>query len=141
MMYQSFHDLFPAIAEKETRAITLLKNNKYGLPPDDYLFLELFCNDPTCDCRRAMFQVFSLSNNRDLATICWGWESTSFYLKWLGVNDKKMLAELKGPALNVGSRQTDKATILLKMFTDLLLTDATYLQRVKKHYSIFKLSK
>lgn len=141
MMYQPFHELFPTIAEKETRAITLFKNNDYGLPPDDYLYIELFCSDPKCDCRRAMFRVYSLSNNHELATICWGWESTSFYIKWLGFNDKKLLAELKGPALNAGSHQSNKSTNLLQMFSDLLLTDSMYIQRVKRHYSIFKRTK
>lgn len=138
MMFQSFNDVFPAIAEKETRIITLLSNNKYGLPADSYLFVELFCNDPKCDCRRAMFQVFSLSNNESLATICWGWESASFYVKWLGLNDKEMIKELKGPALNTGSYQSAKATILLKLFSELLLPDAAFTMRVKEHYSTFK---
>ena len=137
-MYQSFHDLFPAIAEKETRAITLFSNNKYGLPADDYLFVELFCNDPKCDCRRAMFQVFTLSNNKDLATICWGWESASFYTKWLGYNNKETIDELKGPALNTASFQSAKATILLNLFLELLLPDTAFTKRVKEHYARFK---
>lgn len=138
MMYQPFHELYPQIAEKETRIITLFGNNEFGLPADDYLFVEFFCNEPACDCRRAMFQIFSSSDNNDLATVCWGWESESFYGKWLGFKDKKTITELKGPALNQGSYQSAKATLLLKMFTKILLPDAVYTKRVKKHYSIFK---
>lgn len=30
------------------------------LPPEEYSFIEMFCDEPECDCRRAFFTVISL---------------------------------------------------------------------------------
>jgi len=138
MNFQSFHDKFPALAEKETRTITVFKNNDFGLPADDYTFVELFCNVAKCDCRRVFFQVFSMKRRQSEAIICWGWENAAFYKKWMGYADKQMLAEMIGPCLNVGSPQSPLAPALLNLFSKLLLNDVTYTNRVKNHYAMFK---
>ena len=126
MIFQSFHDKFPAIAEAETKSVMVFENNDYGLPPDNYMFVELFCNDKKCDCRRVFFEVFSEKRNKSEAVICWGWENRDFYKKWLGYYDKDMITELIGPALNAGSQQSELAPVLLKAFTELFLTDFAY---------------
>lgn len=137
-MFQSFHDKFPSVAEKETREIIVFKNNEYGLPADTYIFVEMFCNEKACDCRRAFFTVFSEQQKKAMAVICWGWENATFYKKWMGYADKQMLAELIGPALNEGSPQSSLAPALLNMFKKLLLKDEIYTNRVKNHYTMFK---
>lgn len=138
MIFQSFHDKFPAIAEAETRVVLVFENNKFNLPPDDYIFVEIFCNDKKCDCRRVFFDVFSEKRKRLEAVICWGWESRDFYKKWLGINDKEMITELIGPALNVGSQQSELAPALLRLLTESLLTDIEYCNRIKRHHQMFK---
>ena len=138
MNFQSFYDKFPTLAEKETRRITVFENNDYGLPAAEYAFVELFCNDKKCDCRRVFLTVFSLPQQKNEATICWGWENIAFYKKWLGFIDKKMIDELIGPCLNSGSPQSPLAPALLKLFSQVLLIDNNYTNRVKTHYAMFK---
>ena len=137
MNFQAFHDKFPKIAEEESKTIILSENNTYGLPADNYLFVEMFCNDKKCDCRRVFFMVFS-GNNEPLAVICWGWETRDFYKKWLGFYDKEMITDLIGPGLNDTSYQSKLAPRILEMYKEVLLSDINYCKRVKQHYTLFK---
>src|SRR5258707_102090 len=74
---------FPEVAAQETRTIKLLDTHG-GLPADSYGFLELYCNDPACDCRRVLLQVRTEAKpDKILATINYGWESLASYRKWL----------------------------------------------------------
>lgn len=139
MHFQSLFEQLPEIAEKETRSIMLLKDNRFGLPEDEYGFIELFCNTPDCDCRRVFFNVFSRNKKQFEAVIFWGWEKKNFYREWMhdtsGINITK---DLIGPGLNVGSPQSAIAGQLLKAFAEILLKDYVYTERVKKHYQLFK---
>jgi hypothetical protein len=47
-----FHDKCPDIAFREVRCITIRNNPDYPLLADEYAFLEMYCNDAGCDCRR-----------------------------------------------------------------------------------------
>ncbi len=138
MAYVLFHDYFPAVAERETRSITIINFLKWRLPPGQYSFLEMFCDEPGCDCRRVFFYVVSSFRKDVEAVIAYGWESTSFYAKWMGDDDPATIAELKGPVLNLGSPQTSLAPAILKLFQGVLLTDSAYMERVKRHYAMFR---
>ena len=52
-----FHHLFPDIAKKEMRTAEV--RNDPILPPDSYVFVEFYCVDPDCDCRRVMLNMIS----------------------------------------------------------------------------------
>ncbi len=138
MFYESFHNRFPEIAECETRAITLLTDNNLNLPPDSYAFVEMFCNEPGCDCRRVFFSVISSRSQQIEAVIAWGWEQRAFYAKWLGSKDPDMLSDLMGPVLNLTSPQSKFAPALLDLCKTLLLQDPDYIERVKRHYTMFR---
>src|SRR5260370_1437505 len=45
MPFVSFHDLCPDVAERETRCLTVMPNSNMGVPPGDYSFVEMFCNE------------------------------------------------------------------------------------------------
>ncbi len=62
MLYQSFHDYYPEVAEKETRCLTL--HNDPELPSGTYGFIESYCNDPNCDCRRVFLNVYHYAYSR-----------------------------------------------------------------------------
>ena len=85
MPFEQLYERLPAVAETETRSITLLEDSmEFGLPAADYGFLEMFCNEPGCDCRRVFFTVIS-SRSQDMeAVICFGWEKKEFYHNWAG---------------------------------------------------------
>jgi hypothetical protein len=135
MPYAPFHERFPEIAEKETRMVTTI--NHPELPQDEYGLIELYCDEPGCDCRRVMFNVHSLQQREPLAVIAYGWESKEFYAKWFGDDDPEIINELKGPALNAWSRQSNLAPALLRTVTQ-VLQDRQYVNRLKRHYAMFR---
>ncbi len=139
MPYQLFHDLFSEIAQAETRTITIFKErSEIGLPLGQYAFCEMFCNERGCDCRRVFFYVTASFREGAEAIIAWGWDSPAFYANWLNDDDPKMIAELMGPCLNLGSPQTELADPLLNFVRDVLLQDSAYVERIKRHYQQFR---
>ncbi len=98
MPFSGFHSRFPDIAERETRSVTLLRKSDFNLPPAQYTFLEMYCDEPGCDCRRVFFSVASSLQNDILAVIAWGWEDRDFYIKWMGDDDPQIIDDLVGPA-------------------------------------------
>jgi hypothetical protein len=55
MPYVLLHNYFPELAGRETRSVTVPPGSPLGLPPGEYGFLETYCDEPGCDCRRVMF--------------------------------------------------------------------------------------
>ncbi|MEW6557048.1 MAG: hypothetical protein AB1349_06815 [Elusimicrobiota bacterium] len=138
MPYILFHDYFPDIAERETRTITVLENSPWDLPPAHYSPLEMYCDEPGCDCRRVFFYVTSSLTNHVVAVVAYGWESPEFYAKGMGDDDTAVINELKGPALNFGSPQSDIAPKILDMIQKVVLQDQSYIQSLKTHYWMFR---
>jgi hypothetical protein len=133
-----YHDYFPEIAERETRTISVFDNSSWDLPPAHYSLLEMYCDEPDCDCRRVFFYVVSSLTRQAVAVIAYGWESRKFYSKWFGDDDPKIIEELKGPALNLASPQSEIAPLILEMVQEVVLQDRAYIQRVKNHYRMFR---
>ena len=79
MTLQSFASKFRQLAAQETRVIHVLERD--DIPLGEYGFLELFCADPDCDCRRVMLQV-TTPDGRVWASISFGWENARFYRRW-----------------------------------------------------------
>lgn len=138
MPYSSFHSRFPEVAERETRTITVIDPSNFNVPAAHYSFIEMFCDEPGCDCRRVFFSVVSSLQNDIKAVIVWGWEKKGFYVKWMGDSDPHVIKNLMGPVLNLSSPQSKLAPALLKLFREVLLTDNAYVQRVKRHYHMFR---
>ncbi len=138
MPFVPFHDYFPKLSEKETRVITIRDDISFQLPSGDYGFLEMYCNEPNCDCRRVFFSVASSRTEKIEAVIAYGWETSNFYAKWMHDNNPKMIAELKGPVLNMGSPQSRWANQILKLTKDVLLKDEAYIRRIQRHYQMFR---
>jgi len=139
MPYQLFHALFPEVAAKETRSITVFDDDSgTGLPPGEYAFCEMFCDEQGCDCRRVFFYVMARGRQGPEAVIAWGWEPLDFYAKWLREGDPAMVEAVKGPSLNLGSPETRLAPALLAFVRDHLLRDDAYVERVKRHYRLFR---
>ncbi|MEI6149703.1 MAG: hypothetical protein WCS01_11435 [bacterium] len=137
MPFRLFHDLYPEVAERETRSV-FLPTDQNGLPAGGYAFKEMFCDEPGCDCRRAFFCVDASFREGPEAVIAWGWEDLAFYERWIRHGDKSDARELIGPSLNLLSPGTELAPPLLDLFERVLLNDATYVERVKRHYRMFR---
>jgi hypothetical protein len=128
---------FPELGEAETRH--LHTRNHPVLPDGRYGFVELFCDDPQCDCRRAMINVYDDSvPMRHLATINYGWESLDFYIKWMHGNVARA-QEAQGAWLDPLNPQSVYSDELLEQFR-MMLEDRAYAARIQRHYEIFKAS-
>ncbi len=136
--YELFGARFPEIAEKETRNITIMDGEHSSLPEGIYVFHEMYCRERNCDCRRVFFYVTSAPRHNVEAVVCYGWESTDFYRKWYKDDDPHMVAEIKGPSLNLGSPQSHHAPEILELVKDVLIKDRDYVERIKRHYNMFK---
>src|ERR1700730_14491006 len=53
-----FVERFPDIARLETRTV-MVGPDYTKLPEDDYTFVENYCADPSCDCRRVLIAIVS----------------------------------------------------------------------------------
>lgn len=98
----------------------------------------MFCDEPGCDCRRVFFSVVSSLQKDIQAVIACGWEEREFYTKWMGDDDPRIINDLISPALNPASPQSNLAPALLDLFRNVLLQDTTYVERVKRHYAMFR---
>src|SRR5438045_726096 len=133
----AFWARFPEVAARETRVLTSLYPQE-GLPAGSYGFLELYCDDPACDCRRVLLQVRTEREpNNLLATINYGWESLAFYTKWL-YGDREGAREIKAAWLDPLNPQSRFAPTLLRLFQAVALADKKYIERLKCHYRMFK---
>lgn len=133
-MYRAFHTRFPHIGVTEYRTVRRLDRGKVL---DDVLFMELYCEEPGCDCRRTLVRAVTPSG-QELATLTFGWESEAFYRAWAGweLTDFELL-DLKGPALQAMQHQSERAPEMLSYFES-LLADPAYVERVKRHYRMFR---
>ena len=141
MAYELFIERFHELAWKETRSVSLSAGNQFGLPKDDYGFMELYCTDENCDCRRVMFDVLSRRRKKSVAVISFGWESAPFYQKWYGGVDspemRMAVNEMTGINMNSSSPQSKIAPAVLELVR-WVLQDLSYVDRIKRHYKMFK---
>ena len=137
MFFSSFSELCPKIAEEETRTFTIFADGE--LPSGTYILDEAYCNKPDCDCRRVMFNVYREETLELEAVVAYGWESSQFYHRWLnGEADEREIQMMKGPILNQMSEQSPLARGILKFIDQVILADKDYVERLKRHYKIFK---
>jgi hypothetical protein len=138
MPFVPFHLYLPDFSKKETRSLFVPPATIPHLPAGNYGFIELYCDEPGCDCRRVFFNVVSERRRKIEAVIAWGWEDLDFYAKWMRAPDPVSVKNLKGPILNPGSPMTELAPMLLQLTEDVLLRDAEYRERIKRHYHVFR---
>jgi hypothetical protein len=138
MPFAPFHELCPDVAQRETRTLSVMPAATLGPPVGDYQFIEMFCNEPNCDCRRVFFSVFSERTGEIEAVIAWGWEDQAFYQRWLGDDDPDLASQMQGPTLNLASEHSHDATALLELARRVLLVDPDYVARIKRHYALFR---
>lgn len=125
------------LAWKETRSITIL-TPEVGLPLGNYGFIEHYCADPNCDCRRVILQVWAENSPGEiLATIGYGWESEEFYKEWMH-GDEETAKEMRGPELESMQPQSALAPKLLAVFKNTAMKDDNYLLRLQAHYALAK---
>lgn len=130
-----FMERFPELGARETRSVTVPGGQ--DLPPGEYGFIELYCAEPGCDCRRVMIEVLRPETgwSKMWASISFGWESLDFYRKWGGPFADP--AEMKGACLDPLNPQSKYSSALLHLF-QFLLQSPDYVARLKRHYEMFR---
>ena len=128
---------FPELAPKETRSATIPPG--HALPAGDYGFVELYCDEPGCDCRHVFVQVLRPHTGwtKVWATISYGWESPEFYREWSG--DPADAPEWAGTRLEPLQPQSQYAEELLDLFR-FILQSPDYEERLRRHYELFRQS-
>ena len=129
MDYAPFHEQFPNIAEQEIRSLTVIRGTE--VPAGTYLLIELYFTEPNCDCRRVFLDAVSVGENETVAVIAYGWEDREYYKDWFGMDMSQFIDELKGPALNTASPQSEYAPMLLKTIEEHVLNDDAYVKRIQ----------
>jgi hypothetical protein len=128
--------VLPDVAIKESRSL-IVDDNTSRLPLGTYSFIELFCDDPGCDCRDVVIEVICRGQGSPLATMRYGWEDFEYYRKFIGANEiNDEVIDRKAPALT-GDGQSEYADILFRVFRDFIKNEG-YVKRIEKHYFQFK---
>lgn len=134
-MYLAFHARFPDIGMTEYRTVKRLDGEDVV---EDILFMEMYCEEPACDCRRTLVRALSSRGGRELATLTFGWEPEAFYRTWASWELTELqLRDLKGPAIQLLQYQSERADEMLEYF-EMILSDPAYVERVKRHYRMFR---
>ena len=113
---------FKEIGEAETRTIHILDESAQGIPKGEYALVESYCTDRKCDCQRVMLNVVSKDKGH-VASISFGFD---------------LKDPMSGPFLDPLNKQSPYAEDLLQLAKDLVLSDADYVARLKRHYTMMK---
>lgn len=118
----------------QLRSITLRGHSK--AMDGSYTFLDTYCTDEECDCRKAMIHV--LRNGVAVSIINFGWEPLAFYKKWYGkAGSHKDAVDFKGPSIDISSPDLVDGEEVLTLFARLL--DDAWIEKMKEHYRLFRL--
>jgi hypothetical protein len=131
-----FVERFPGLGVRETRS--LIVTGRPPLPNGEYGFLEFYCNEPRCDCRRVMVLVVRPETGwkKIWATLNYGWESEEFYQRWAKAPPEDQF-HWQGPFLDPLGAQTSYAGALLDLFK-LMVQAPDYVERLQRHYQLFR---
>jgi len=117
----------------QVRTVTISQNPK--LPDGEYSFIDAYCSNPKCDCRKTMIQVFH--KDKLVSIINFGWESVSYYKKWMNIReDDNLMSEMHGASIDITSPDLVSADEMLALF-NVLLNDI-WIAKIKRHYSEVK---
>jgi len=130
----AYQQYFPESRHDKTEVLTL-HSAKGELPAGEYLFVDMYCTDEDCDCRRAMIKVLN-NRGRLQATLSYGWENKAFYAKWMGGNE--CVDEIPGVNVYPLQIQGEGYLELEKEYATLIKANKAYALRLQKRYQTFK---
>ena len=105
------------------------------LPDGEYSFVDAYCTDPECDCRKTMIQV--MHNEKLVSLINYGWESATFYENWIGGSAKDdPMPKMQGASIDITSPDLVSSDGMLALFNALL--NDIWIAKFKHHYDEVK---
>ncbi len=113
----------------QVRTISVTQNSL--LPDGEYSFVDMYCTDPECDCRKTMILV--IHNGEPVSIINYGWESAKFYKNWMGGNKNNIpTTKMYGASIDITSPDLVSPDGMLALFNRLL--NDIWIARFKQHY-------
>src|ERR1035441_4938968 len=136
-----FHSLLPEVAQREVRCVHLGATTETtpepALPADEYIYLEFYCDDLNCDCRRVFLQVIAKGQpGKVFASIGYGWEKESFYRKRMPWNPDEARGTVRGE-LDPLTKQAEIPQDFLDLFRR-GVREEPYRLRLRRHYQLFR---
>jgi len=118
-----FMERFPEVGPRETRSVRIMQHP--DLPNGEFGFIEFYCDEPGCDCRRVIVSVLRPETGwkKIWATISYGWAGDPM--------------DRNGPFLDPLNPQSQYSHALLDLFRR-VLESPEYLERLKRHYRLFR---
>ena len=120
-----FHLLFPDEAENECR--TVIPVGRADLPDRTFAFLEAYCADPECDCRRVMLNVIDAETHNQVATLNYAFEPPKSPFE----DEGQIFLDPLNP-------QTAISPAFLELTADMMTRDRGYHERLVRHYTMWK---
>ncbi len=126
---------FPELGPQETRVACIEDDGV--LLRGRYAFLESYCEEKGCVCNRVMLTVIEESAPEKIwASISFGWDQPEWF------SDGRFLrrhgATASGAFLDPLCPQSEHAAELLDLFEWMITQDPAYVERLKRHYTLFK---
>ena len=119
--------------ECQVRSVTLAADPY--LPSGEYNFIDLYCSDNTCDCRRTIIQIFH--GQKLVSIVNFGWESPKFYLRWLGsTRDVGLAMEMSGVSIDSSSPNLVSPKGILLLIKHLM--DKKWILIIKENYRLIR---
>lgn len=106
------------------------------IPDGEYGFVDTYCIDPECDCRKTMIQV--IHEDKLVSIINYGWESKSFYDKWMGEEITEPHAAMSGASVDISSPNLVEENAIIALFNTLL--NEKWIEKFKTHYRQVKIA-
>ena len=125
MSMVAFHTLFPEEAKNECRSVTPF--NDPALPSRAFLFVEAYCVEPKCDCRRVMINVIDTERREQVATINHAFEMP-----------KPPFEDEGQTFLDPLNPQSPLSDAFLEMFEKMIANDDAHAVRLERHYKMWK---
>jgi hypothetical protein len=119
---QPFGQLFPQLGKDECRVI-YLPDGAENIPAGRYALVDYYCNERKCNCRRVILNVTCEATIRSVGMISFG-----LYPDAIPV----------GPFLDPLHPRAPFAHQVLEMVDDLVLSDPRYVDRLRRHYHLFR---
>lgn len=106
-----------------------------NLPSGEYTFIDTYCTDNTCDCRKTIIQIFH--EKKLVSIVSFGWESPKFYLRWLkSTKDRKLAKEMSGLSIDFSSPNRVSPEGILQLLNHLL--DEKWISMLKENYRLIR---
>lgn len=124
-----FNQLDPDLAEREQRSWVVPPADPSGLPADTYTLVEFYCDEPRCDCRRAILHIYSRRTRDVVASINHAFDPP---------DPQDPYAEPEQTFLDPLNPQSSLSYPLLALFHEMNREDPALLERLEHHYHLMR---